>query len=732
MHLAPVNALHRRRCQLSINIVSSFKALKPVQRKRRSSQEPKNLSSSDRARRRAIKEQLVCWVVFVSRGGEGARRTRADLGVQIALAWGEKLADRTLGWVVPFYSQIKLVLLLFMLAWRSAVNSAVFRASPSRWLTSLILQGAQIIFKKVIKPLVLPYERPLDAVGYILNEVIQLVVAALLIAPRRVGQWWQGKAKESNVRHRGSCSDNPEADLLLQIPSIRVGLRSPHRSPLAHTLASSIDSAQARSDAEITKRLSRPIVTSQPEPPPAPSAPKPTLRRSPSTTSLSASTSQRPTSAPFRPIRPTNPREHLSLSASTSRLPRTSNGDASTSRLGANTSVYPSLSASQGPSEIWGTNRASTSRPLVPSSSFKGKQRQTFEPLAVPSPPSSSLHGSRHSLNTSTAPPVPIHLGRSSTAARNSLAIPQPPSPPPPQHSPPRAEASVPQVPPTPAPPGAFHTFFAAPSPPRLPRPVAVVLEEQKIAAGSPRAKASSAIAGLAMELEGGLSGGLSFGSAKKKKARGATAEAETGRKRARRGEAEEKPKPAPRKAKRKVQESDDEKEQDDSEDEYVEEAPKRKKPTSPRKRKAPTRELKDEETSTTETEDRVASRKLATSTRRTATSTIKPTPSSSSRVAASKTSIPLAASRSRLSRSTRGAPDSISTSAPTTDDDGEATRPAPLAKKTARTGASSSTVVAPTRKARRVLGGAGQQEAEQEMEVDGVPVVVRRTAARR
>ncbi|ORY53994.1 hypothetical protein BCR35DRAFT_310501 [Leucosporidium creatinivorum] len=665
---------------LSINIVSSFKALKPVLRKRRSSQEPKNLSSADRARRRAIKEQLVCWVVF------------------IALAWGEKLADRTLAWIVPLYSQIKLVVLFFMLAWRSA--------------------GAQIIFKKVIKPLVLPYERPLDAVGYISNELIQLVVAALLFVPRRVGQWWQGKAREPDI------------------PAIMAGLRSPHRPPLARTLASSIESAQARSDAEITKRFSRPIVTSQPEPASAPAAPKATRRRPPSTTSLSASISHRPTSSsvPFRPIRPTNSREHLSLSASTSRLPRSSNGEASSSRLGASTNVYPSLSASQGPSEVWGTSRASTSRPLVPSSSLKGKQREAFDPLAVPSPPSSSLHIPRHSLNTSTSPPVPIHLGRSSTAARNSLAIPQPPSPPPPPHSPPRAEAPTPQVPPTPAPPGAFHTSFAAHSPPRLPRPAAVVLEEQKTAVGSPRAKASSAIAGLAMELDGGLNGGLrGFGSAKKK-ARGAAAEVETGRKRARKGEVQEKAKPAPRKARRRLQESDEEEEeeQEDSADEYVEEAPKGKKPTSPRKRKAPARELKDDETST-ETEDRVASRKLATSTRKTTTSTVKPTPSSSSRVAAAaKLSIPLAASRSRLSRSTRGALESTSTSAPTTDDDGEVSRPATSSKKIGRTGASSSTVVAPTRKARRVLGRAGQQEAEQEMEVDGVPVVVRRTAGRR
>lgn len=67
------------------------------------------------------------------------------------------------------------------------------------------LQGSQIIFKKAIKPLVLPYERPVDAVGYILNEVIQLVLAALLFVPRRVGQWWQGKAREPDVRRSCSC-----------------------------------------------------------------------------------------------------------------------------------------------------------------------------------------------------------------------------------------------------------------------------------------------------------------------------------------------------------------------------------------------------------------------------------------------------------------------------------------------------------------------------------------------
>lgn len=70
------------------------------------------------------------------------------------------------------------------------------------------MQGSQIIFKKFIKPLVLPYERPLDAVGYILNEVIQLVVAALLFLPRRVGQWWLGEAREPDVSYRYSCCEN--------------------------------------------------------------------------------------------------------------------------------------------------------------------------------------------------------------------------------------------------------------------------------------------------------------------------------------------------------------------------------------------------------------------------------------------------------------------------------------------------------------------------------------------
>lgn len=496
----------------------------------------------------------------------------------------------------------------------------------------------------------------------------------------------------------------------LQVPAILKGLRSPHRPPLARTLATSIESAQAKSTEEVSKRFSRPVVTSQPQPAPAPAAPKPTLRRPPSTTSLSASTLGRNSSssyAPFRPSKSTTTREHQSLSASTSRLPRNSAEGAG--RLSASTSLYPTLSGSA-PVDVWGTSREATSRRLAPATSHKGKQRESLDPLPFPPPAPAPVF--------STAAPKANHLN---TSTRNFRAVsPPPPSPPQPQfNSPPRAEP-LPIIPPTPAPPGAFHSSFAASSP-ALPRAAALVQEEERVAQNSPRAKASSAIAGLADELGGGMGDdlGLSFGPGKRKG--GGIGGLGSGDKRVKTG-ATAKAAPRTRKTRQRIDEDDV---SGESGDDYVEEEPKSQKGTSPRKRKAPTQDQRDAEDDGVETQGRTASRRLATSTRRAAapaSSSSKPTAASSR----SKTSIPLATSRSRTSRSAATA---TSTPASTSDDEDHG-----LARSTRRkVSTAESTVVAPARKARRVaLGRQRQQETEQEMEVDGVPVVVRRTAGRR
>lgn len=550
-----------------------------------------------------------------------------------------------MAYVLPFYSQFKAVVLLLMLAWRSVVSSRRFYLCLMR--LNVLQQGAEIVFKRVLKPIVLPYERPLDAAGWMVGEVLELVFAALLFVPKRLEQWWNSSSSSPDVRTRLIASGTQTDSLRRrQIPSIMAGLRSPHRPPLARALASSIESAQAF---ERPSRLPVPPEKSEEE---AARAPSLTIRRPPANSALATSTSHRPTSSsvPFRPTKSVSSREQNNLSASTSRLAR---GEASSSRSNSGAHIYPSIPLTQPPVEVWGTSRASTSRPLAPSTSHKGKHRESLEPLPPPPLPTAPLPA-RHSLSSSTS--RPIDLGRTSFSTHDELDFAAPPSPPP-TYSPTTPRA-LPLVPPTPAPPGAFRSSFS----PARPRVVAVAQAEQSVAASSPRQKASSALAGLAADLEvGDPSLGLSFGPGKKSKGLvgGVGSRKKT-------GERTTVQRPGKPRTRRKL-DSDDSDEAEASEDEYVEAAPKTTKVASPRKRKAPSR---DEGDSTGTETGRVASKRLTTSTRRTATSTGIPT-------------------RSRVVRNVKA-----SHSASTSDAE-DARLTAPATKKVA-----SSTVVAPVRKA--------------------------------
>ncbi|KAI5475102.1 hypothetical protein MNV49_001926 [Pseudohyphozyma bogoriensis] len=185
----------------SLNVLNSFKALRPPThtRKRRAAvaavEDKKGLSSADRHRRRLVKAQLVNWVVWIS------------------YCLVEKLADRTVAYVIPLYEEIKLVLLCSILISRST--------------------GSEIIFKNIIKPFLSPYERPLDAIGFVVGEVLELGLWLLL---------WVPKAIWARIGSQGGSGKNVVDD----IPNILKGLRAEGRPPVAKQLAERIEEAGTR------------------------------------------------------------------------------------------------------------------------------------------------------------------------------------------------------------------------------------------------------------------------------------------------------------------------------------------------------------------------------------------------------------------------------------------------------------------------------------------------------
>ncbi|BGP13307.1 hypothetical protein JCM10213v2_001226 [Rhodosporidiobolus nylandii] len=137
-------------------------------------------------RKKQLKAEVTNWVVWV------------------CYILAEKLADKTVGYVVPLYGTIKAFVLVMVLLWRGA--------------------GSQLIFDKLLKPLVRPYERPLDLAGFVANEILDISLAALLFVPRWAARRWKSRR---------------EAD----VPAILRGLRQPHQPRLAQSLADSIERA---------------------------------------------------------------------------------------------------------------------------------------------------------------------------------------------------------------------------------------------------------------------------------------------------------------------------------------------------------------------------------------------------------------------------------------------------------------------------------------------------------
>ncbi|GAA5979292.1 hypothetical protein JCM10908_002869 [Rhodotorula pacifica] len=191
---------------LSLNIRAAHKALAPVtsirERSGRRSGSGRDASRSERARRRQIREEVINWTVLT------------------LFVTAEKVADRTVGRVLPLYGTAKVVVLLLLLVLRGP--------------------GAQQIYEKLVVPLIRPYERPLDLAGFIVNEILDILLAAVLFLPKLAAR----KYKQRQATH--------------DVPSILRGLREPHQPKLAASLADSIERSQDDTNA-ISARFSQPV-----------------------------------------------------------------------------------------------------------------------------------------------------------------------------------------------------------------------------------------------------------------------------------------------------------------------------------------------------------------------------------------------------------------------------------------------------------------------------------------
>ncbi|KAL8291819.1 hypothetical protein RQP46_002077 [Phenoliferia psychrophenolica] len=177
-------------------VEGSYKALKqPKTRKRRIAGQGQGQAaptSAERMRKRMIKVQLTNWVVLA------------------CFLWTERIADRTISWIIPLYDELKILTLLSILVWRSA--------------------GAELVFRKIIKPTVTPYERPLDGLSFLVGEALDVILFLVLSGPR----WIKNRFSKTATK--------TEED---EVPAIMRSLRAPGRPPLASHLADSIELTRA-------------------------------------------------------------------------------------------------------------------------------------------------------------------------------------------------------------------------------------------------------------------------------------------------------------------------------------------------------------------------------------------------------------------------------------------------------------------------------------------------------
>ncbi|KAL5636616.1 hypothetical protein ACGC1H_000541 [Rhizoctonia solani] len=120
------------------NVYATYKALKPPKPSRKAKNGVDPTAKAKHARKRELKGMLACWIVWSCWTG------------------AETVADRTVAVLTPFYSEIKMFLLLFLIVGRSTM--------------------AEPILLHVIRPLVKPYYVPLDSFVFVFTSAADLAV----------------------------------------------------------------------------------------------------------------------------------------------------------------------------------------------------------------------------------------------------------------------------------------------------------------------------------------------------------------------------------------------------------------------------------------------------------------------------------------------------------------------------------------------------------------------------
>ncbi|KAF8309357.1 hypothetical protein DL93DRAFT_2042783, partial [Clavulina sp. PMI_390] len=131
------------------NVWTSYKTLKPPPlSKRREGPSQKALAT----RKRELKSCLAVWIVWVT------------------WSCAESIADRSVGMVIPFYSDIKAVFLIVLFFTRALV--------------------AEPLLLHVIRPTLKPYIRTIDSVLSLMDAIAHIVIYFALAPWRYVSSWW--------------------------------------------------------------------------------------------------------------------------------------------------------------------------------------------------------------------------------------------------------------------------------------------------------------------------------------------------------------------------------------------------------------------------------------------------------------------------------------------------------------------------------------------------------------
>ena len=345
-------------------------------------------------------------------------------------------------------------------------------------------QGSQQIYDKLVVPLIRPYERPLDLIGFVTNEVLDLFLVALIFLPKYAARKLKARSSSQDVSRRqtGPRRSGLHRELKpvspRQVPAILRGLRQPHQSKLAASLADSIERSQDDTSA-ISARFSQPVrarsqplqVRSQPVPFKPRRAGQPELTTSQNDhyvatrpPSAVAPTSQEPhvpspavaSTAPFRPVpiikgsqipRPST----QEVAQEAFEVQRRAREDALVGQQ-AVSSIYPSLAEVSTPLSIprgavSPSLESSTTTPARHRSPAEAEHVSLAEDGRVGTVSSGSPRNKRHRATPRRTAQVAIHSqGSVTTSSKPSCPT-----------------SAVSGPPPTPAPPGAFN--FRSPNP---------------------------------------------------------------------------------------------------------------------------------------------------------------------------------------------------------------------------------------------------------------------------